>query len=629
MMSYAHTQRTSSTSNAYLPIEDYGVIGDLYTVALVGKNGSIDWCCLPDFDSPSVFGAILDSAKGGFFRIAPIETSGTDLKQMYLPNTNILITRFLNADGVSEITDFMPIKHTASAQSEHHLIRAIHVVTGSHSFALECRPAFNYARDTHTIHLSQHGVAFRSDSLDLALSSSIPLEEDGQGGVHAKFTLHEGQWANFFLESTSDHALVPHQPMHSDYQDSFVKTQRYWLDRIAHCRYQGRWREMVQRSALILKLLTYDPTGAIVAAPTTSLPEGIGGVRNWDYRFTWFRDAAFTLNSLLLLGYTQEAEAFMEWIEDRIEALEGGGSLQPMYTIHGEHEMTEITLDHLEGYRRSRPVRIGNAAYQQKQLDIYGEVMDALFIYDHFQESMSHNGWVHVCQQLDWLSKHWQSTDEGIWEVRGGEQPFVHSRVMSWVAFDRALRIAHERGLPAPEDQWRAIRAQIYHEIMDKGWSEEKQSFVQYYGGDAVDASALLISLTRFTTGADPRMLATIDRIQSELSRPPHVFRYDVEKAASDGLPGEEGTFSICSFWMVKALARAGRVEEAELALEQMLTYANHVGLYSEEIGMGGEALGNFPQAFTHLSLIEACYAVDQALNNTINKSENSARGIF
>lgn len=628
-MSDKQTQTTSTPSKPYLPIEAYGVIGDLYTVALVGTNGSIDWCCLPNVDSPSVFGAILDATKGGFFSISPIATAGMGQKQIYLPNTNILITRFLTDDGISEITDFMPIKRTGSPLSEHHLIRAVHMVNGSHAFELACRPAFNYARGTHTVHLSHDGVAFRSESLDIALSSSIPLEEDGQGGARARFTLRAGEWIYFFLESASDHALVPHQPTQGEYEDNFVNTTRYWHDWISQCRYQGRWREMVQRSALILKLLTYAPTGAIVAAATTSLPEGIGGVRNWDYRFTWFRDAAFTLNSLLTLGFTQEAEAFLAWIVGRIEELEVGGALQPMYTIHGGHDMTEIVLDHLEGYRQSRPVRIGNAAYTQKQLDIYGEVMDALYIYDHSKESLSHRDWMHVCQQLEWLSNNWQSKDEGIWEVRGGAQHFVHSRVMSWVAFDRALRIARERGLPAPEDQWITIRTQIYNEIMDKGWSEEKQSFVQYYGGDAVDASALLISLTRLTTAADPRMLSTIDRIQRELSRSPHVYRYNIEAAASDGLPGEEGTFSICSFWMVEALARAGRVEEAELALEHMLTYANHVGLYSEEIGMGGEALGNFPQAFTHLSLIEACYYVDQALDNTFLKHDNHARGLF
>ena len=620
-MLYEHTQSASPISNskAYLPIEDYGLIGDLYTVALVGKNGSIDWCCIPNFDSPSVFGAILDSAKGGFFRIAPLENAGIDLKQMYLPSTNILITRFLSHAGVSEITDFMPIKHTGTALNQHHLVRAVHVARGSFSFEMTCQPAFNYAREAHAVHLSHDGVVFESGNLTLALSSSVPLEEDGRGGVHAMFTLHEGQWAYFFLESSSDRGIMPHQPTQAEYEDSFLATERYWHNWLSQCRYQGRWREMVQRSALALKLLTYAPTGAIVAAPTTSLPEGIGGVRNWDYRFTWLRDSAFTLNSLLLLGFSQEAEAFMNWLMGRVVELEAGGSLQPMYTIHGGHDMTEIVLDHLEGYRQSRPVRIGNGAYTQQQLDVYGEVMDALSIYNHYKD-MSHTGWLHVCQQLDWLSKNWQSTDEGIWEVRGGDQHFVHSRVMSWVAFDRALRIARDRGFPAPEDAWTNIRAEIYNEIMDKGWSEEKQSFVQYYGGDAIDASALLVSLTKFTGAADPRMLSTIDRIQRELTRPPHVYRYNVGLAASDGLAGEEGTFSICSFWLVEALARAGRVEEAELALEQMLTYANHVGLYAEEIGPGGEALGNFPQAFTHLSLIEACASVDQALNRVVNQ---------
>jgi GH15 family glucan-1,4-alpha-glucosidase len=594
-MSHTSTESTPYTAKAYLPIEDYGLIGDLYTVALVGKNGSIDWCCMPNFDSPSVFGAILDAEKGGSFRIAPLTTSGIDLEQMYLPSTNILVTRFLSSAGVSEITDFMPVKHTGTALNQHHLIRAVHIVNGSFSFEMSCQPAFNYARDAHSVHLSHDGVVFQSENLTLALSSSVPLEKDGRGGVHARFTLHEGQWAYFFLESASDRGIVPHQPTQGEYDDSFIATERYWDSWLSQCRYQGRWREMVQRSALALKLLTYATTGAIVAAPTASLPEGFGGERNWDYRFTWLRDSAFTLNSLLMLGFSQEAEAFMNWLAGRVQELEADGSLQPMYTIHGGHDMTEITLDQLEGYRRSRPVRIGNGAYTQKQLHVYGEVMDALSIYNRYKD-MSHTGWVHVCQQLDWLSNNWQGIDEGIWEVRGGARHFVHSRVMSWVAFDRALRIARDRGLPAPEDAWTKIRAQIYNEIMGKGWSEEKQSFVQYYGGDAIDASALLISLTRFSAATDPRMLSTIDRIQRELTRPPHVYRYNVELAASDGLAGEEGTFSICSFWLVEALARAGRVEEAELALEQMLTYSNHLGLYAEEIGPGGEALGNFPR---------------------------------
>ncbi|HEX3642401.1 MAG TPA: glycoside hydrolase family 15 protein, partial [Ktedonobacteraceae bacterium] len=497
-----HTHVSSRRSQTYLPIEDYAVIGNLHTVALVGKNGSIDWCCIPSFDAPSVFGALLDAQKGGFFRIAPTDTSGVECKQLYLPDTNILITRFLTVDGVGEITDFMPIKQTASADHRHHLMRSVQAVRGSLSFEVVCRPAFNYARDKHTVYISEDGAVFASDSLCLNLSSSVPLEEDGRGGVHATLILHEGQSAHFQLESTKEHDVQPHHHSPRYYENAFLETKHYWQDWLSHCRYQGRWREMVHRSALTLKLLTYAPTGAIVAAPTTSLPETVGGTRNWDYRYTWLRDAAFTLYSFLILGFTQEAEAFMGWLEARCRELEANGSLQPMFTIDGGHDLTEITLDHLEGYRKSGPVRIGNGAYKQQQLDIYGELLDSIYIFDRYQ-GISYDLWSNLRRLLTWLGTHWQGTDEGIWEVRGGQQHFVHSRVMSWVAFDRASRIARHRGLPAPLDEWTKISAEIYEEIMQRGWNEKVGSFVQYYGSDAVDASALLIALTRFTGSTD------------------------------------------------------------------------------------------------------------------------------
>jgi GH15 family glucan-1,4-alpha-glucosidase len=486
-------------------------------------------------------------------------------------------------------------------------------------FEMVCRPAFNYARDPHTTTLSARGAIFHTDHLCLALMTGIPLEneDEGHNGVKAHFTLHTGQWAYFVLESADTHDMEPRQVSHRDYQRNFQETMSYWQKWTSQCQYQGRWREMVQRSALVLKLLTYAPTGAIVAAATTSLPETIGGQRNWDYRYTWLRDASFTLYSLLILGFTQEAEAFMGWLDARCHELKDNGSLQPMYTIDGGHDLTEYTLDHLEGYRKSGPVRIGNGAYKQKQLDLYGELMDSIYIFDKHQD-ISYDLWHNIRRLLSWLGSHWQEQDEGIWEVRGGSQHFVHSRVMSWVAFDRALRIARHRGLPAPLSEWEGISAQIYEQVMEGGWNEKHKSFVQYYGSNAVDASSLLMVLTKFTGPTDPRMLSTLERILKELTNDSHVYRYNPKRAADDGLGSTEGTFSPCSFWLVETLARAGRLSEARLILEKMLTYSNHLGLYAEEIGPTGEALGNFPQAFTHLALISACYNMDRALNGTL-----------
>ncbi len=598
----------------YQPIEDYGIIGDLHSVALVGKNGSVDWCCLPHFDSPSVFGALLDAHKGGCFRIGPPCTPDMRCRQLYVPETNILITRFLSRDGVAEITDFMPIKQAGGTEHRPLLIRSVKVIRGSLPFEMVCRPAFNYARDPHTIKVTRGGAVFYSESLSLGLASSVPLEHDGHDGACAAFTLQAGQSARFFLEGAQEPNLLPPQLSDGHYYELLRQTIHYWRTWLSHCQYQGRWREVVQRSALVLKLLTYAPTGALVAAPTTSLPETIGGTRNWDYRYTWLRDASFTLYSLLTLGFTQEAEAFMGWLDARCHEIEVNGALQPIYSIQGEHDVPEITLDHLEGYRQSGPVRIGNAASTQLQLDIYGELMDAVYLFNR-HSSISYDLWKHLRHLLEWLRKHWQEPDAGTWEGRGRPQLFVHSRLMGWVAFDRALRLASHRGLPAPTSEWMQTSAQIYEQIMEQGWSETKQSFVQYYGSEAIDASALLMMFTKFAGPTDPRILRTIDRIQEELTSGALVYRYHPRKAADDGIGSSEGTFSACSFWLAESLARAGRLDEARLLLEKILTYSNHVGLYAEEIGPIGEALGNYPQAFTHLSLITACYHIDQALN--------------
>jgi GH15 family glucan-1,4-alpha-glucosidase len=607
---------------AYQPIENYGVIGDTQTVALVGMNGSIDWFCFPRFDSPSVFAAILDDKKGGYFKIAP----GTDAiayKQLYWPETNVLITRFLAPDGVAEITNYMPIGRDMTAPGSRQVVRRVEMVRGSMAFKLECYPAFNYARDPHETIVSGEGAAFHAPGLSLGLASAVPLKQDGHG-VFAEFTLQEGQTAVFALKEIACGAGCGLTMSAQEALDDFKRTVEYWRRWISKCSYTGRWREMVHRSALALKLLTYEPTGAIVAAPTCSLPEAVGGARNWDYRYTWIRDAAFTLYGLLRIGLTEEAANFMNWVEARCHELNPDGSLQIVYGIDGRHTLTEETLDHLEGYKGSRPVRIGNGAYNQLQLDIYGELMDSVYLYNKYGSPISSELWFDLRRLINWISDNWRRVDEGIWETRGGRLHFVYSKLMSWVALDRGLRLADKRSFPADREKWLKIRDQIYEEIMARGWSPTRQAFVQHYGSEALDASNLMMPLVFFLAPSDPKMLNTLDAI----NKPPEkgglvsnslVYRYNT-KEARDGLEGAEGTFNICTFWLVEALTRAGqldktRLDEARLIFERMLGYANHVGLYAEETGPSGEALGNFPQAFTHLALISAAYNLDRTLD--------------
>jgi GH15 family glucan-1,4-alpha-glucosidase len=607
---------------AYQPIENYGIIGDMRTVALVGMNGSIDWFCFPHFDSPSVFAAILDENKGGYFKIEP-SGEGITHKQFYWPETNVLITRFLSADGVGEIMDYMTAPDPGRGNDhQHQLFRRVTGVRGTMAFRMECRPAFNYARDEHKTEVSLEGASFYSSGLSLGLSSNFLLKQEGNA-VCREFVLHEGQSAIFILQEIESGAGCAACLSEGEAFDVFVKTVEYWRRWISKCTYTGRWREVVHRSALALKLLTYEPTGAIVAAPTCSLPESVGGERNWDYRYTWIRDAAFTLYGLLRIGLTDEASQFIQWLEARCHELNPDGSLQIMYGIDGEHTLTEETLDHLEGYRGSRPIRIGNGAYRQLQLDIYGELMDSIYLYNKYGNPISYELWTHLRRLINWVCDNWQKKDEGIWEIRSGKQHFVYSKLMCWVALDRGLRLADKRSFPADRDRWLKARDQIYEEIMAQGWSPKRQAFVQNYGGESLDASNLMMPLVFFLSPTDPRMIKTLDAtLQSPgkggLVSNSLVYRYNPEETA-DGLPGEEGTFNICTFWLVEALTRAGRVnparlDEARLMFEQMLGYANHLGLYAEETGPSGEALGNFPQAFTHLALISAAFNLDKAL---------------
>jgi GH15 family glucan-1,4-alpha-glucosidase len=603
----------------YLPIEEHAIVGDLHTVALVGTNGTIDWYCTPAFDSPSVFGRILDP-DGGHWRLRPTGEHWSS-KQLYFPDTNVLITRFFTEDGVGEVQDFMPIEPVDPSMHHHRLVRRVIVVKGEVEFFCEIAPRFDYGRATHETELHPHGILFRSEMLALALEGAIAkaMGADQQtervpGGISVTFRLRAGESHTFQLSRVAQDHICRPLPEHVT-RTAFDATVAYWRSWLSRSRYRGRWREMVNRSALTLKLLTYAPTGALVAAPTTSLPENVGGPRNWDYRYTWIRDAAFSLYALLRLGFADEAAAFMTWLTERTRDWQIGpsGPLQIMYGIDGRKELPEEELTHWAGYRDSKPVRIGNGAAGQRQLDIYGELIDSIYLFNKYGSPIFNETWDNVRRIVDWLCENWDQTDEGIWETRGGQKDFTFSRLMSWVAIERAIRLHRQRGLPGDIVKWLSERDRIFAQIMNRGWSKERGAFVQHYGSDVLDASLLLMPLVLFIAPRDPVWLKTLDAIGDELVSDSLVYRYN-PSASPDGLEGEEGTFSICSFWYVEALTRAGRLEEARLAFEKMLTYANHVGLFSEEIGPTGELLGNFPQAFTHLSLISAAYNLDRAL---------------
>jgi len=597
----------------YPPIEEHGLIGDLHTAALVCTNGSIDWYCCPRFDAPSLFGSILDKDRGGYWRITP-SSEGWTSKQLYIPDTNVLVTRFLSPDGVGEVQDFMPVAGDgAPRHGSHRLVRRVTCVRGRMPFRLEIEPRFDYGRERHGTRIVKgKGAVFETPTLTVALSSPLSLERT-EAGARTDFVLGAGESVAFVLDATDDGA-DPRVYDEGETLEALDATVAFWRRWLSRSRYTGRWRETVHRSALTLKLLTYAPTGAIVAAPTTSLPEQLGGGRNWDYRYTWIRDAAFSLYGLLRLGFTEEAGAFMGWLTERFrENCHADSPLQLMYCIDGRAELPESTLDHLEGYRGSAPVRIGNGAAGQLQLDIYGELIDSVYLYNKYGTPIYHDAWEDLSRIVEWVCENWDQADEGIWETRGGRRDFTYSRLMCWVAVERAVRIARQRGLPADVPRWSATRDTIYRQVMSRGWHEERGAFVQHYDTEVLDASVLLMPLVKFIAPTDPRWLSTLDAISSELVADSLVYRYNPE-ASPDGLKGEEGTFSICSFWYVEALTRAGRLDEARLAFEKMLSYANHLGLYSEEIGPSGELLGNFPQAFTHLSLISAAFNLDRAL---------------
>ncbi|KAJ2776343.1 hypothetical protein GGI15_004875 [Coemansia interrupta] len=707
--------------DGYLPIDQYGIIGNLRTAALVGIDGSIDFMCWPEFDSPSVFCRMLDKNKGGHFSISP--TCGmVTCKQQYLPFSNVLSTKFLGEEGVGVVTDFMHRPRPNSRSHRHMLpwlVRSVEAIRGEMEFEVECFPAFDYARAKHALDIqvappnetplpelhaadaensifqsvfmhwdlagegaeshvgsqravftpertthgdgmaataeSDHAAQTAVHQMDLrfvvgcAGTGSCPLVHlkpveysSGLGqGVTARFRLHEGQRVVFILRTTPEAAT---ESMAQDaeaalfrsrydpplnmkmVEDLLEDTLLYWLTWIRSCSYSGRWLENVERSALILKLMTYEPTGAVVAAVTFSLPEAIGDHgRNWDYRFTWVRDSAFTMYALMRLGLNREARQYMSFVGRICRAKNPDGGLQIMYTLRGGRDMPELILPHLEGYRSCAPVRIGNGAADHLQLDIYGELMDAVYLYNKFSNPLSYDEWVEVRALVDYVCDNYDQPDMGIWEVRGRKQNFTYSKIQCWVALDRGIRLVEKRDFPCRTlDRWRHTRDHIYEEVMERAWNPRLEFFGQSYENlDTLDAAVLAMPLVIFLDGTDPRMIKTMRRIML----PPHkggltvnnlVFRYNVVET-DDGLSGEEGTFSLCTFWLAEALSRASRIDitflyKAQVIIDEMIMYGNHVGLFSEEIDKAGKHLGNFPQAFTHIALISAAFNVDRAL---------------
>nr|WP_269459478.1 glycoside hydrolase family 15 protein [Micromonospora coxensis] len=605
--------------DSYPAVESHGLIGDLQTAALITRDGTLDWFCAPRFDSPSIFGGLLDREKGGYFQVSPC---GVDYvsKQLYLPGTPILITRFLSADGVGEVVDFMPVAGEV-ATDRHCVVRMIRVVRGSMRFRMDCQPRFDYGRRPHTVDFTLHGTVFRSGDLRLTVNpvrrGQMLLDERDfrydERGVTATGVLYEGDTGGVVLHTQSPEPARVVDP--AEVTEMYERTRDHWRRWLDCSRYTGRWREMVERSAMTLKLMTYAPTGGLVAAPTAGLPERIGGERNWDYRFTWVRDASISVHALLGLGFTAEARGYLDWLTQRIrDAEESGRPVQIMYRVDGDRDLGEETLPHLEGYRGSAPVRVGNDAATQLQLDIYGEALNCLHLADAEGLRGSYEEWRNITKVLDWLCDHWDQPEDGIWETRGGRQDFTYGRLMSWVAFDRGIRLAGRHGRPGDTTRWTAARDAAYEQIMTRGFHPGRQAFVQHYATDVLDASLLAMPAVGFVAPSDPMWQSTLRAMDEELVSDSLVYRYD-PAASPDGLPGAEGTFTMCSFWYVQALAESGRLDDARLTFDKMLTYSSDLGLYSEEIAPSGEQVGNFPQAFSHLSLINAAGTLDRLLD--------------
>ena len=603
----------------YKPIEQYGLISDMHGSALVGKDGSIDWCCIPRFDSPALFSSILDESKGGFFKLFP--TNVKEVSRRYLPETNILETSFTTGTGSGVLIDFMPVHRHSPMPREplevtdhQRVVRILRCTNGRLDFEMDCYPRFDYG--TIVPHASMSGpntgmAHGGADAVSVYCSARLTVVNDG---FRSRGVIFEGEklYAAVSNQPTFTHRSEPLSP--AVMERELAATSAFWVEWSNQCTFRGEHRDAVLRSALTLKALTYAPSGGLVAAPTTSLPEAIGGERNWDYRYTWIRDATFALYALSIIGYTGEARAFKDWLEWSTSGR--ARDLQVMYGLGGERRLTETTIPELDGYQRSRPVRIGNGAYSQFQLDIYGEIMDSAHIFRKFGGSVDPEYWEYLRRVVNFVIDHWREPDEGIWETRGGRQHFVFSKVMCWVALDRAIKAATDLGLPGDIAAWRTARAEIWNEVMDKGFSPGRDSFVQSYGSRNLDAANLMLPLVGFIPATDPKMRSTIRAIQKELtSQQGFVHRYN---EFDDGLSGTEGSFTICTFWLADNLIQLGELDEARKLFDSAMACANDLGLLSEEFDADtGQMLGNFPQAFSHLAMINTAVQLQQAADGS------------
>ncbi|MCH7828334.1 glycoside hydrolase family 15 protein [Patescibacteria group bacterium] len=596
----------------YKPIRDYAIIGNLRSAALVSKEGSVDWAPAPYLNSPSVFAALLDEQKGGSWSIAPTESY--KVKQEYLGFTNILVTRFTTDNGVVEVVDYIPAQAGKAMEEREkaEVHRKITCTKGTCEVQVIFAPRFDYARGETTLSFTEHGLG-----VDHEGTRKGELISPGEYAIYGNvatgtLALKEGESAYLafhYHETTKEDWADEH------YEEELKETKKFWEDwvhrcDIKSCPLSGPWHDLVVRSSLVLKILFFEPPGSIAAAPTTSLPEAIGGVRNWDYRFSWIRDSSFTLQALFQMGYVREARAYVDWLLDECCSLRNFDpkDVQIMYGLQGEVNLREEILPHFEGYRGSKPVRIGNSAHLQKQWDIYGSMLDTVWRIHLMDESykIEESTWNILRKFANYVVEIWRQPDEGLWEVRGGRQHFVYSKVMCWVALDRAIKIAREYGFEGEVEVWEKEKEAIFSAVMKQGWSEQKQSFVQSFGSQDLDASLLLMPVVGFINGKDKRMISTIKAIENELSvMNGLLLRY----TAKDGLPGREGAFLPASFWLIDALIFAGEKSRARVYLASLTKLANHVGLYSEEINPKSlEFLGNFPQAYTHIGLINSAF---------------------